>query len=410
MVPEGWSHRKLAEILCRVVDPVEVDQTDIYQEIGIRSHGKGLFHKEPVQGEKLGNKRVFWVKSDCLIVNIVFAWEQAVARTTKEEVGKIASHRFPMYRSKDGKADVDFLTYYFKTPHGKRLLELASPGGAGRNKTLGQKEFGNIKLLLPPGREQQKIARILSTWDKAIETVEKLIENSKKQKKALMQQLLTGKRRLPGFSEDWKMYSLINLASNNRYSFTGGPFGSDLKAKDYTKSGVRIIQLQNIGDGAFLDDYKLYTSRKKADELQSCNIFPGDIILAKMGDPVARATIIPKDESRYLMASDGIRLEVDQTRFDVKFVCELINHYDFRKAAVRRSTGSTRQRISLTELRELRLKSPCLAEQKKISQVLQRSDIEIKNFQQQHQFLQQQKKALMQQLLTGKRRVKVDAS
>lgn len=408
MVPEGWSHRKLEEVLYRIVDPVEVDPTDIYQEIGIRSHGKGIFHKEPVQGEKLGNKRVFWVKSDCLIVNIVFAWEQAVARTTKEEVGKIASHRFPMYRPKDNAADVDFLTYYFKTPHGKRLLGLASPGGAGRNKTLGQKEFGNIGLLLPTGIEQQKIARILSTWDKAIATVEKLIKNSKAQKKALMQQLLTGKRRLPGLTEDWRTFSLINLACNNRYSFTGGPFGSDLKAEDYTKSGVRIIQLQNIGDGVFLDDYKLYTSSKKADELRSCNIFPGDIILAKMGDPVARATIIPKDESRYLMASDGIRLEVDQTRFDVKFVCELINHHDFRKAAVRKSTGSTRQRISLTELRELRLKAPCLEEQRKISQMLRRSDLEIKNFQQQHKCLLQQKKSLMQQLLTGKRRVKVD--
>jgi hypothetical protein len=54
------------------------------------------------------------VKPDCFIVNIVFAWEQAVARTTKKEVGKIASHRFPMYRPKDGKADVDYLAYFLK--------------------------------------------------------------------------------------------------------------------------------------------------------------------------------------------------------------------------------------------------------------------------------------------------------
>ena len=130
--------------------------------------------------------------------------------------------------------------------------------------------------------------------------------------------------------------------------------------------------------------------------------------MSKMGDPVARATIIPNIEYRYLMASDGIRLEVDQNKFDVKFICELINHHDFRRAAIRSSTGSTRRRIGLTELRKLQLKAPCLAEQKKIGQLLQQSDLEIVNLQRQHEFLQQQKKALMQQLLTGKRRVKVD--
>ncbi len=98
---------------------------------------------------------------------------------------------------------MDFLNYFFKTKKGKYLLELASPGGAGRNKTLGQKEFTNLKFPMPGGDEQTKIAQILSTWDKAIETTEKLIENSKAQKKALMQQLLTGKKRFPGFNGGW---------------------------------------------------------------------------------------------------------------------------------------------------------------------------------------------------------------
>src|SRR5690606_15513882 len=106
---------------------------------------------------------------------------------------------------------------------------------------------------------------------------------------------------------------------------TGGPFGSNLKASDYTENGVRIIQLQNIGDGVFNDEYRVYTSTKKADELASCNIFPGDILLSKMGDPVARATLVPPIEERYLMASDGIRLKVDEKKFDRNFILEAIN-------------------------------------------------------------------------------------
>ena len=135
MAPKSWTVKSLGSVLERVSCPVIPDV--LYREIGIRSHGKGIFHKKPVLGKSLGNKRVFEVHGDCFVVNIVFAWEQAVARTTSNEVGMIASHRFPMYRPVDGLCDVDFLLYYFKTKKGKYLLELASPGGAGRNKTLG---------------------------------------------------------------------------------------------------------------------------------------------------------------------------------------------------------------------------------------------------------------------------------
>jgi type I restriction enzyme S subunit len=87
---------------------------------------------------------------------------------------------------------------------------------------------------------------------------------------------------------DWEVKRLIDTASYEKYTFTGGPFGSDLKEECYTNHGVRIIQLQNIGDGKFLDDYRIFTSEEKANELKSCNIYPGDIIIAKMADPVAK--------------------------------------------------------------------------------------------------------------------------
>ena len=114
---------------------------------------------------------------------------------------------------------------------------------------------------------------------------------------------------------DWEVKKLEDTASNEKYSFTGGPFGSDLKEDTYTDDGVRVIQLQNIGDGKFLDEYKIFTSEEKADQLKNCNIYPGDIIIAKMADPVARACIIPDVDKRYLMASDGIRLLINKEKY-----------------------------------------------------------------------------------------------
>jgi type I restriction enzyme S subunit len=175
-----WQKQRLSDIISRVIKGVEVEPEEYYKQIGIRSHGKGIFHKNEIKGRDLGNKRVFWIVENALIVNIVFAWEHAVAKTTIQEVGMIASHRFPMYIPKESKSSVDYLLHFFLTPKGKALLELASPGGAGRNKTLGQSEFLRLSFFVPSTSEQQKIASFFTTIDQKISQL--------KQKKTLLEQ------------------------------------------------------------------------------------------------------------------------------------------------------------------------------------------------------------------------------
>lgn len=190
------SIKSVSQVVAKIRNGFTPKPDELYREIGIRSHAKGIFHKEPVTGKSLGNKSVFWIEPDCFVVNIVFAWEQAIAKTTEAEVGMIASHRFPMYKPKESVLDLDYLLYFFKSAKGKNLLELASPGGAGRNKTLGQSEFLKLKIPVPPIEEQMKIVRLLNAADKEIELQKQKIEAIKLQKKGLMQQLLTGKKRL----------------------------------------------------------------------------------------------------------------------------------------------------------------------------------------------------------------------
>ena len=216
ILPADWDLHMLGECLSRVEKPVEVKPNELYNQIGIRSHGKGIFYKEPVTGSALGNKAVFWIEPDCFIVNIVFAWEQAIGKTTQSEVGMIGSHRFPMYRPVNDRVDIDYLISYFLTKRGTDILEAASPGGAGRNKTLGQERFLKSKIVLPPIEEQQKIAAILTTQDRVIELKEKRLAEKQRQKKYLMQQLLTGKKRLPGFSGEWKNIKLCEVLSERK--------------------------------------------------------------------------------------------------------------------------------------------------------------------------------------------------
>ena len=140
--------------------------------------------------------------------------------------------------------------------------------------------------------------------------------------------------RFNNFNRNWDVFRFIDTTDKNKkWTLTGGPFGSDLKSEDYTEFGIRIIQLQNIGDGNFIDDNKIFTSNEKADSLLSCNIYPNEIIISKMGDPVARACIIPKNEERYLMSSDGIRYIPDSEKFNANYMFQYINSSIFRKQA-----------------------------------------------------------------------------
>lgn len=206
--------------------------------------------------------------------------------------------------------------------------------------------------------------------------------------------------------EDWDVVVFENIADKTKkWNITGGPFGSNLKVSDYTNEGVQIIQLQNIGDGKFIDDYQIFTSEEKANELLSCNIYPNEIILSKMGDPVARACFIPNKASRYLMASDGIRLVVNEKDFSKKFIHDYINSIYFRKRAFEISTGSTRLRISLPELKRLLVIKPPKSEQTAIATILSDTDALIERLEKLIAKKIAIKQGTMQQLLTGKKRL-----
>jgi len=178
----------LKEVLQRISFPVTVDENKLYYQIGIRSHSKGIFYKEAESGKQIGNKRIFWIEPNCLILNIVFAWEQAVAKTSEKEVGMVASHRFPMYKVLNN--SLDYIVDFFKTEKGKQLLQMASPGGAGRNKTLNQDFFLNSKIYLPSLTEQLKTSELIELIEDRIETQIKIINDLVLQKKCIISSLL----------------------------------------------------------------------------------------------------------------------------------------------------------------------------------------------------------------------------
>ena len=134
--------------------------------------------------------KVYVVKENDLIVNITFAWEHAIAVATKEDDGLVVSHRFPTYRTNE-RADIEFIKHIISKRDFKLQLEFISPGGAGRNRVMNKKDFLKINIKIPNSiLEQQKIGRFFSLLDRRIALHQRKLENLKKLKKALLQQML----------------------------------------------------------------------------------------------------------------------------------------------------------------------------------------------------------------------------
>lgn len=137
---------------------VSVSAGQPYQEIGLRSFGKGVFHKEPVDGVELGSKRVFDIEPGDLLVSNVFAWEGAVAVASDGERGLIGSHRFMTWTRTTKEIDVRYVLHYLSSERGIRALGTASPGSAGRNRTLSVRNFEDLLIPVPHIDEQRAIA------------------------------------------------------------------------------------------------------------------------------------------------------------------------------------------------------------------------------------------------------------
>lgn len=402
IIPVEWPEGVLSEVLYHEVRAVP-KPTNAYWRLGLRSHAKGTFHELVQDPETVDMEELFEVKENDLIVNITFAWEHAVAIASKEDEGKLVSHRFPTYVFNHGSSP-QFFKYIVMQRWFRKLLENISPGGAGRNRVMSKPAFLKLPCYIPPLHEQEKIAEILSTWDKAIMLMENLIEQKKKQKKWLMQNLLDPERgvRLPGFEGEWVEKSLESLC-------TEIIDGDWIESKDQSDSGIRLIQTGNIGIGAFLDKFERarYINEETFTRLHCTEIFEGDILISRLPDPIGRACVIKSLKERAIAAVDCsiVRFKTkSEAEYFIQYAC---SEAYFKKVAVL-SGGSTRTRISRKEIEKLTIPLPSdTKEQIAISKVLATAGYEIDLLEQKLEQLQKQKKALMQLLLTGIVRVTV---
>ena len=167
---ETLTHAKwlpMSDVAPIVRRDVTVDHQSSYAELGIRSFGKGTFHKPTLSGLELGDKRVYRIEPGDLLFSNVFAWEGAIAVTQPEDAGRVGSHRFISCVPHDGLTTAEFLRYYFLTDAGMTKIRDASPGGAGRNRTLGLSKLMAIEVPIPTLAFQRQFVELKNALEKS---------------------------------------------------------------------------------------------------------------------------------------------------------------------------------------------------------------------------------------------------
>lgn len=256
-------------------------------------------------------------------------------------------------------------------------------------------------FLIPPLPEQKAIAALLSLWDKAIEKTEELIKQKELLKKALMQQLLTGKKRLKGFSGEWKKVKLGNLG--NTYTGLTGKFKEDFG------SGKPYIPYLNIFNNTIINieqvDYVKINSCETQNKVKYGDIF--FTVSSETQNEVGMASVFLDHHAELYLNSFcfGFRLK-DFNTLVPQFSSYFFRADKFRKEINKLSQGATRFNLSKNNLMKLNILLPKVEEQTAIAKILETADKEIKIIKTKLEALKEQKKGLMQVLLTGKVRIK----
>lgn len=255
---------------------------------------------------------------------------------------------------------------------------------------INRADLGAIRVPVPPLPEQQKIAAILSTWDRAIELTEKLIAAKQKRKQSLMQQLLTGKVRLPGFNQEWSVRKAGDL------------FGSRSVKKHPDEPVLSVTQDQGVVRRDELDrkismdetttgTYKLV---EPEDFVISLRSFQGGLEMSRIRGIVSPA---------YHVIRPKVKLDSEYFRHFFKSA-EFIGRLAVAIIGIRDG-----KQIAFGDFSFLNFRFPPVEEQAEIGRGLTLAENEIELLQKKSASLQAQKKGLMQQLLTGNVRVNVDA-
>lgn len=265
--------------------------------------------------------------------------------------------------------------------------------------------LNDVLIKIPPLKEQQKIADILSTVDSQIDDTDKLIEKTKELKKGLMQRLLTKgighsefkKSEVGEIPVEWEVKELIDI------SIGKGEYGIGASASDFVNGKPRYLRITDIGDSCNLlsDDIRGVEDENYNDFILKEN----DIVFARTGNTTGKSYVYNKRDGELVYAGFLIKFSINNKKCNtelLKYIIQTKRYWDWVKVM---STRSGQPGINSAEYSSFKVQIPHIMEQKQIANILSSVDTQIEEYENKKAKLEELKKGLMQKLLTGKIRV-----
>ena len=415
MVPEGWSHYRLKSLGEKGRPVVKAGpfgsalKKDSYTNDGFKVYGQEqVIAQDPYSGTYYIDKKKYDSLISCqtrpgdVLMSLVGTIGKVLVIPDDAEPGVINPRLLRISPSRKLLRS-GYFKYVIQEKGTQNLLARWAQGGTMG--VLNAEIVGALPLNLPSINEQDRIVKILSTWDQAIETTEKLIDNSKTQKKGLMQQLLTGKKRLPDFSGDWSEVVLKNIATIlvspvNKKSITG-------------EQSVRLCNYTDVYYNSYITNgLDFMTATASNSEVERFTLQKSDLIITKDSETpgdIAVPALVPEELDNVVCGYHLAIIRPDSKVVDSAFLNHLFSQPKVRHYFSTRANGATRFGLTIDGIKEASFTLPGVREQQVIAKVLDTCDTELLALSTVAQQLTAEKKALMQQLLTGKRRVKVAA-
>lgn len=300
-----------------------------------------------------------------------------------------------------------FLYQYLCTEKLMMYAEKTSTGGTIQH--LNQGVLVNFPIPIPPLKEQKRIAQSLFDMDTLIAKSEQAIKKYRALKQTCLQHMFprAGQTepdiRLPGFTGPWEQRKLPDLLKKSTGAMKIGPFGSALKKDIYVSRGIKVYAQENI----FKDDFSIgnyYITENKYKELQSCELFPGDIVISMMGT-IGACAVFPEHAEKGIMNSHLLRLQFGNDMLP-EFVKLLLRDVPSIKIEMKKlSVGTIMTGLSSTVIKKLNLPVTYIEEQKKISAFFKNLDNLITLHQRTCEKYKKIKQGMMEELLSGKIRL-----
>lgn len=323
---------------------------------------------------------------------------------TRATIGELKINSIPMATNQGFKnitinnsGNAEFLYYLLQTKK-NCMLDLAI---GSTFLEISKTALIKIPLQIPMHDEQSKIADALSDIDNLVVVLEKQIAKKKAIKQGTMQELLTGNRRLPGFSGEWRYF---NLMKNSKVKARIGWQG--LKKSEYLDSGYALLVTgTDFDDGRVLWDRCHYVTRSRYEQDRNIQLQNNDILITKDGS-LGKAALVQGLTKPATLNSGIFVIRPLQDAYDPVFVYQILSSFVFKNFLDRLSAGSTIIHLYQKDVGKFEfLLPPTIAEQKAIAEALSEMDADIAALENKLTKYRQVKQGMMQQLLTGKIRL-----